>query len=280
MDWTQVRVGASVHDGDTVGEFRTHMAHGAVFPPIVLMHPNVLVDGNHRVAAAKGLKRKAIPAFVVQFASVDLARAFSAAINQTNGRRLSKGEATAVATTMLGQGMADESIAREIGWSVGFVQNTRKRNEFDRRADKLPEIRKIMEEKPLSDKAREKLARITHEPVFGEAVKLAVEVKADPKTVTEIVETATTATSDTDAITALRAKRAELAPQGPAPQRVIIPQAVRMARMQIGALLKFTPNPPALLDTVSDDARIKASGQWKRLRDLADEMVKLYGREG
>lgn len=279
-DWTQVRQGANVYDGDTVGEFRTHMAHGAVFPPVVLMSPNIVVDGNHRVAAAKGLKRKAVPAFVVKFASVDLARAFSAAVNQTNGRRLTKGEATSVATTMLGQGMADESIAREIGWSVGFVQNTRKRNEFERRADKLPEIRKLMEEKPLGDKAREKLARITHEPVFGEAVKLAVEVKANPKVVAEIVETAMTATSDADAITAIRAKRADLAPQGPGPQRVIVPQAVRMARMQLAALVKFEGNPSALLDTASDESRAKAIDYWQRIRVLADKVLGEYGTQG
>ena len=85
------------------------------------------MDGNHRYAAAKGLKRKTIPAFVVQFASVDIARAFSAAVNQTNGRRLTTDEAAGVATTMLSQGMADESIAREIGRSVTFVQAARRR---------------------------------------------------------------------------------------------------------------------------------------------------------
>lgn len=277
VDWTQVRIGANVIDGDTVGEFRTHMSHGAVFPPIVLMDPNIRVDGNHRYAAAKGLRRKVIPAFVVKFASVDVARAFSAAVNQTNGRRLTAEEAARVATTMLGQGMADESIAREIGRSVTFVQSTRRRNEFSTRADRLPEIARLIRERPVSAKAQEKLAQVKHEPVFAEAVKLAVEARADPKVVAEIVETATSATSDADAISAIHAKRAELAPQGPAPQRVIVPQAVRNARMQLGGLLKFRENPPALLDAISDDARLKAAGQWQQLRDLAEEMLKLYG---
>lgn len=276
VDWTQVRSGGNVFDGDTVGEFRTHMAHGAVFPPIVLMD-NVLVDGNHRFAAAKGLKRKTIAAFTVKFNSVDLARAFAAAINQTNGRRLTNDEAANIAVTMRAQGMGDEAVAREIGRSVGFVQSTMRRSEFRRRSDNLPEIRRIMEEKPLPAKAQEKLVQIKHEPVFAEAVKLVSEVKAQPKTVAEIVEAANSSKSDADAITAIHAKRAELAPQGPGPNRVIVPEQVKLSKMNVGYLLKFKANAVALLDTaLDDDGRKQWAERWALLGDLAAEMVKLY----
>jgi ParB-like chromosome segregation protein Spo0J len=277
-DWAQVRMGANVFDSETVGEFRTHMAHGAVFPPLILWD-KVIVDGNHRFPAAKGLKRKTIAVFTVNFNSVDIARAFAAAVNMTNGRRLAVDEAAGIALTMLGQGMTPDSVAREIGRSRTFVQSVQRRNEFAARAEALPEIARIMREKPLPVTTRERLAQVKHEPVFAEAVKLAADVRATPKVAAEIVEAAASGKSDADAITAIRAKRAELAPQGPSPQRVIIPESVRSCRRSMGLMLKFRANPPALLDKASGEAQEKAAGQWAQLRDLATEMLKLYGAE-
>jgi ParB-like chromosome segregation protein Spo0J len=275
--WTQVRTAEHVADKDTLAEFRTQMTQGAVYPPIVVMEPNVLVDGNHRVAAAKGLRRKTFPAFVVKFNSVDLAKSFSAAMNQLNGRRLTTQEAYQAAITMMGRGMADEAIAREIGRSPSSVRDMRRQNDFEQRSQAIPEIARLMQEKPIPAKAQMKLAQITHDPAFAEAVKVVAETRAPAQTVTEIVEAATKARSDADAIVAVRAKRAELAPSGPPPHRVITPQSVKYCRMTLGGLLKFRANATALLDTQSDETRAKAVEQWKQVRDLAAEMLGLYG---
>jgi ParB-like chromosome segregation protein Spo0J len=280
VDWTQVR-SSTDHAGvdkQTLGEFRMQMMQGAVYPPIVVMEPDVLVDGNHRVAVAKSLRRKTFPAFVVRFSSVDLAKSFNAAMNQLNGRRLTTQEAFQAAVTMMERGMADEAIAREIGRAPSSVRDMRRQNEFAERSSAMPELRKLMEKAPIPARAQQKLAGISHDPAFAEAVKVVAETRAPMQTVNEIVEAAAKARTDTDAIVAVRAKRAELAPAGPPPHRVTVPQAVRNCRMWLGGILKFRENATILLDTQSDETRAKAAEQWKQVRDLAAEMIDLYGK--
>lgn len=277
VDWTQVREAAHIADKDTLAEFRMQMTQGAVYPPIVIMEPDVLVDGNHRVAAAKSLHRKTFPAFVVHFNSVDLAKSFSAAMNQLNGRRLTSTEAFQAATTMMARGMADEAIAREIGRSPSSVRDMRRQNEFTQRSAAIPEITKLAASVPA--RAQMKLAQISHDPAFAEAVKVVAETRAPAKTVSEIVEAATSARTDTDAIAAVRAKRAELSPAGPPPNRVTIPAEVRQAAMYIGGLVKLAPNPLALLDVSTPERRTESVARWEQVRDLAGKVIDLYGKQ-
>src|SRR6266705_934269 len=281
VDWTQVR-SATEHAGadkETLAEFRTQMTQGAIYPPIVVMEPDVLVDGNHRVTAAKSLRRKTFPAFVVRFSSVDLAKRFSAAVNQMGGRRLTTQEAYQAAVTMMARGMADEAIAREIGRAPSSVRDMRRQNEFTQRSKAIPELAKLMQQAPVPAKAQMKLATITHDPAFAEAVKVVAETRAPAQTVNEIVQAATSARNDADAIIAIRRKRAELAPAGPPPHRVTVPQAVRNCRMWLGGILKFREIATILLDTQCDETRAKATEQWKQVRDLAAEMIDLYGKQ-
>lgn len=275
--WAQVREEAHIADKETLAEFRTQMAQGATYPPIVLMHPDVLVDGNHRVATAKALRRKTFPAFIVQFNSVDLAKSFSAAVNQMGGRRLTTHEAFQAATTMMTRGMADEAIAREIGRSPSSVRDMRRQNEFTERSARIPEIAAMA--KSLPARAQMKLAQITHDPAFAEAVKVVAETRAPAQTVSDIVQAATAARTDADAITAVRAKRDELAPAGPPPNRVTIPAEVKQSSMHIGGLLKLGANTLAMLDLSSPERRAESLAKWQRVRDLATEIIDLYGKQ-
>lgn len=212
VDWTQVRDAGHRLNKDTLAEFRTQMSQGAVFPPIVIMEPDVLADGNHRVSVAKTLRRKTIPAFVVKFSSVDLATSFTAAVNQMGGQRLSSKEAYQAAVTMMNRGMADEAIAREVGRSPSHVRDMRRKNDFEQRTAAMPEIVKLMQQAPIPEKAQMKLAAIKHDAPLAEVIKVVAETRAPAQVVSELVEAATSARSDADAITAIRAKRAELAP--------------------------------------------------------------------
>lgn len=277
-EWAQVRESVHLQDKETLAEFRTQMTQGAVYPPILLMDPDVLVDGNHRVSAARGLKRKTFPAFVARFNSVDLAKTFSAAMNQLNGRRLSTAEAYAAALTMMNRGMADEAVAREIGRSVEMVRQMRRQKEFGERSAAQPEIAAAAQRIP--QKQQVKLAQISHDPAFVEAVKVVAETKPSAATVSELVKAATSARTDTDAIEAVRAIRAELAPAGPPPHRVTVPPEVKNARMSLGGLLKYSENPLVLLDTSTPELRTAAVEKWRRVQALADEVLKLYGESG
>ena len=275
--WAQVREDLHIGEKETLSEFRTQMSQHAVFPPIVIMEPNVLVDGNHRVTAAKGLRRRTFPAFVVQFNSVDLAKSFSAAVNQMGGRRLTTQEAFQAATTMMTRGMADEAIAREIGRSPSSVRDMRRQHEFAERAARIPEIAHLAES--MGTRAQIKLAQIGHDPAFAEAVKVVAETRAPAKTISEIVDAATAARTDTDAISAVRAKRDELMPAGPPPVRVTIPRELQQANMHIGGLVKLASNPMVLVDISSPERRTESLARWEKVRDLAGEVISLYGQQ-
>lgn len=272
--WAQVRSADSLADKETLSEFRTQMMMGTVYPPIIIMEPDTLVDGNHRFAAAKMLHRTSLPAFVVSFNSVDLAKSFAAACNQMGGRRLTTSEAYQAATTMMARGMADESIARELGRSASGIRDMRKRNEFADRTAAIPEIAKVAAS--ISEKGQIRLTQIRHDPAFAEAVKLVADTHAPVRTVSEIVQAATKARTDADAITAVRALRAQLAPAGPPPKQVTIPPEVRQANMHLGGLLKLASNPVAMLDTSSPERRAESLGKWRQLAGLAGRIIGLY----
>ena len=275
-DWAQVRSEESLADKDSLEEFKTQMAENVVYPPIVVMHPDVLVDGNHRLRAALALKRKTLPAFVVQFATVDMAKAFAGAMNQQNGRRLTNEEAYRDALTMFEMGLADEAVARELGRSRENVRTMRLRKVFAERDEKL-NLGPVAEK--INDRQRVKLATIAHDPVFAKAVQIAAETGGKTKTVNQLVKVAKDAASDGDAIDALEKVRVELAPAGPPPAPVVIPSEVKQTRMYLGGLLKFETNPALVLDQVDDEHRAKSVDQWRRVRDLTNHVLDLYGEE-
>lgn len=278
VEWTQVRqLAHRTADKDTLAEFQTQMTQGAVYPPVVLMHPNVLVDGNHRISAAKKLHRKTFPAFVVNFNSVGVATSFNAVVNQQNGRRLTSDEAFEAARGMMALHMSDEAIARDIGRSPSSVRDMRRRNEFAERSAAIPEITKLAASIPQA--AQIKLAQISHDPAFAEAVKVVAETRAPAKTVTEVVEAAKSARTDADAIDAVRAKRAEMAPAGPPPHRVMVPAEVKQSVMYLGGLIKLAVNPLALLDVATPERRTESLAKWTQVRDLAVEVIDLYGKQ-
>jgi hypothetical protein len=275
-DWAQVRTAQHVAEPATVKEFRTQMGNGAVYPPIVLMHPNVLIDGNNRYAAARGLRSKTFPAFVGHFNSVDLARTFAAAVNQMGGRRLSPEEAQAAALTMLERGMADEAVAREIGRSVEMVRQVRRRREFELRSTEL-QLNEAATK--ISPRDQVKLAQIPHNPVFAEAVKLVAEAHPSSQTVTEIMKAASAARDDGEAIEAVRSIRAELDPQGPPPQPVVVPPEVGEATRALGLLLKNRERPVLLLDLTTSQRREASIARWTQARELAGQVLELYAAQ-
>ena len=275
VEWTQVRDEAHLGDKDTLAEFRTQMAHGAVYPPVILMHPDVLIDGNHRLRAAQGLKRRSLPAFVCQFNSVDLAKTFSAAVANLSGRRLNNDEAQRAALTMIARGMADESIAREIGRSVEMVRQTRKLKDFEERAAAMPEIADAAARLPRPQ--RVKLAGIAHNPVLAEAVKLVAETRPKASDLNTLVKATSTARSDGEAIQAVRELRAELAPAGPPPHRVTVPPQVRQAALGLGQLLKHADNVSVVLDLTTPERRTASIQQWTRLQSMTESVLGLYG---
>jgi len=275
-EWAQVRSEASLSDRDTLEEFKTQMREGAVYPPIVLMAPDVMIDGNHRYRAARALKWPTLPAFVVQFPTVDMAKAFAGAMNQLNGRRLTNEEAYRDALVMFEMGLSDEAIAREIGRSRQNVGQMRAKKEFTERTEALG-LQKPAEQ--IKDAQRIKLAQIQHRPVFAKALEIAADVGGKPKVVADLVRATKQANSDSEAIDALERVKTELAAAGPPPVRITVPSELRLTRMQLAALLKYEANPTVVLDQGKPEDRTRSVDQWRRVRAMATAVLGLYGEQ-
>lgn len=276
-EWAQVRVGENLSDKETLAQFRTQMSGGAVFPPLVVMAPDVLVDGNHRVFTAKSLRHKTFPAFVCRFTTVDLARAFAASANQTNGRRLTAAEAYVHAVTMMSSGMAENAIAIELGYSATTIREMRNRRDFEARSAAIGPIKELAERIPQNQRA--KLAQITHNPAFAEAVKLVAETKAPARIVGELVAAVKAARSDSEGIEAVRSIAAELAPAGPPPIKITIPPELRQLRAHLGGLVHLSNRVSLLMDVSDEKKREAAIENWRIVRELADKMLANYGQD-
>jgi hypothetical protein len=275
-EWAQVRDASLKHiaPNDEVEEYRQQMANGAQFPPIVLMAPDVLIDGNTRLEAAKRLRRKSTPAYLVDLASVPIAKSLAAALNQMGGKRLTPEEAALSAQTMMGMGFADEAIAREIGRSVEQVRYLRNQMEFEERSQKL-KIEGLASR--IAKDTRARINSIKHDPPFAAMADFIAEVQPAKKTVSDLLKQVQAAQSDAEAIDVIVAQKRELQPAGPPPQRkaTVSPQ-VRQVSLHLAGILNISDDPTLLLDTRAERRELMI-GQWQRLSNLSQRMLELYG---
>ena len=272
VESTQAREAEDRIDPEMVEEYRQHMAAGVVFPPIVVMDPNMVIDGNTRRGAAEKNRMKTLPAFVARFPSTALARAFAAAMNQKNGRRLSTHEAQAAALALLDADYTEESVAREIGYSRTQVQKWRAEQEFTVKAQRVglhnaDEVKKTQ---------RIQLSAISSDPVFAEAVKAVTQVNPKGSAVTELVREVKQAHSESEALQKVADLKASWIPAGPPPHRPTAPPALKSFRMSAPNLLKNAANPADYLE-VEESRREVAVEMWRQLRTLADQVLGLYG---
>jgi ParB-like chromosome segregation protein Spo0J len=250
------------------------MINGAVFPPIVLMHPDVLIDGNHRLAASKGLHRTTIPAYVVQFPTVDLARDFAGAMQEQNGFRLTPAEKYRLADSMLQQGLPDRAIARELGISSATVWEHRRARDFAERVAQLPEDIQYLASS-IATRSRVRLTQITRDAPFIEAIRLVSELNVPSTMVKTMMEAAEKARSDTGAIAAMTEITRELT--GPPPRRQPPRnENLSICRAQLGWLVKHAAEPETLLDIGKPELRETAIKNWHTVRELSEKMLGLY----
>jgi len=278
VESAQVRDSEHRTDPDTVKEYREQMGAGAVFPPILLMDPNLLIDGNTRKQAAVGLKRKSIPAFVAKFPTVDLAKAFAGSLNQENGRRLSRDEARRNAMALLDAGYADESVSREIGYNASQVRRWRLEMEYAARARRTRVQEHVSElGVVMTPGEQQELAKVRNEPLFAEAVKMAADLRPKKGLLNEMVRRVAEAPSEADGLRVLEEIRAEWKPAGPPPHRpVVIPNELKSARMALPQLARLAGSASMLFET-DEKRREQAVAQWEQVLLLAQEMLALYG---
>jgi hypothetical protein len=272
-EWAQVREADHLAPEDQVEEYRQQIAGGAVFPPVVLMAPDVLIDGNTRLRAHQKLRHKTIAAYVVDLASVQMAKSLAGTLNQMGGKRLTAEEAAEAAKTMMDMNFTDENIAREIGRSVEQVRYIRNQIEFGERARRLNLERHVPN---INKDVRARLNTVKHDPPFSAFVDFVADVNPPRKVVSDVLKQVNEAKSDPDAIQIIETARQDNRPAGPPPRRLTLSPTIRQMSMHLPGLLSLSSDPVALLDP-REDKRDERVRQWRELGNLSSKMLDLYG---
>jgi ParB-like chromosome segregation protein Spo0J len=259
IDESQVRDLDHVAIPESVHEYELQMKGGASFPPVVVMKPDILIDGNTRITAARNLGRTTFPAYLVDVDGIDFAKMLAATLNQLGGRRLTPAEANRAALAMMDLGWTDDAVGRELGYSAESVRRWRREAEF---TDRVEQLGLVEQASRLSKRQRQDIAKITHSEPFTEVVKLIADVKPDPRELKELIETVEKAASDSAAVQTIRDARREWTPVGPEPQRVYRNRAAQQLRMHLGGITSALANPTAVYDPQGgekDIERIRAA---------------------
>lgn len=269
-DATQIRHQAHRAPSTMVEQYVTHMRHGAAFPPIVIGTNMMLVDGNTRLAAAKSLNLKTLPAYKVKFPHLGIAKMIGAALNQMGGDRLADDEIITAAEAMMGEGYDDKAIARTLGRSISHVQNVRKDRVFREAA-----TRTGVNEFVLPKTAQRVLANISHDEPFKAAVEAIAEHKPPQKDIIALVNRVEETRSDADALAVIHTTRAQWGPViGPPPGKKSLSRSnATKAMKHVAALLELAEAAPA--DVVLPENG-EAAKQWTRLASVVTQVCALY----
>lgn len=265
-DTVQVRQLVHIAPEQRVAEYAQQMRNGALFPPILLRTPNLLIDGNTRIAAAKRVGRKTLPAIIVDTKTPEMAKILAGAINQMGGERLTPNEAHEVAEMMMRQSYPDAAIARELGRDVSQVRRWRNQRNVEERAQRLG-----LKEKAelISPSTLPTLAGIAHDEPFAELTKLFADVRPKQADAKELAQQVVQATSDQAALQKIAELREELAPAGPPPHAATRSE-IPLVHAAIANLLKLEGRVTAGIDPAKREKELEL---WERVRRLADEIL-------
>lgn len=269
LDGAQVRDVANIAPSEGVEEYATQMRAGANFPPVVLMKPNILIDGNTRLEAARRNGRAQFAAYVVDVPTVDFAKSVAGALNQLNGRRLTSGEAQRVALTMAEQlHWNDEQVAAYVGRTAQMVRTWRRQAETEMKAKRLGLAEQV---ERISKNQQDMIAGVVHDAPFAELVKLASEVKVPRRELSRIVKDIGKAPSEADEIKVVSSARSDLVPMGPPPWRPQRNVAAHRARMVIPQLLNLAPVAVLEPSRLEEDRKL-----WLALRQHVDAVLGVF----
>lgn len=265
----QVRSGQHIAPKERVDEYVQQMKNGAQFPPILLYKPDILIDGNTRLAAAKRVGRKTFPAIVVNARRPEMGKILAASVNQMGGERLTAEEAHEASQLMMQEGYPDPAIARELGRDMTQVRRWRAERDVREHAARL-ELTSQVGQIPAT--ALRTLIAVTHDEPFGELTKLFADVRPTVNDAKEMVTKVAQAPSDEEAVKIIETLREELAPEGPPPHKANVNREPGLARMAIGNLLKFEGRPLAAFDPAKKDEDLE---RWTRLSVVVNDVLAL-----
>ncbi len=163
-------------DPDTVDRYTVDYSNGATFPAVVAYKPSaratkfVLIGGNHRITSAQAAGRQTHPAFVIDEIEPELVTFLGYDDNRRHGRPPSRRELVAQAVHLVNQGWTGLDAANALGIAQSEVSNAINVARSSARASTL----KVKGYDALPNIARVELGRITLDPAFAAATKVAV----------------------------------------------------------------------------------------------------------
>jgi ParB-like chromosome segregation protein Spo0J len=261
-DESQVRQLAHIAPALRVEEYAQQMRNGAMFPPILLMTPDLLIDGNTRLKAAQRIGRHTFPAIIVDTKTREMARILAASLNQMGGERLTPEEAHEAALLMMRSGYPDTAISRELGRDIAQVRRWRTQRDVEHRAERLglgDEIQQI----PRG--TRGLLAGVTHEQPFVETTRLLAEIRPVEKQAKEIITEVQQATSDQAALDLVARFRDDFAPAGP-PPHASTRKDLALVRAAIATVIKHQSSLDTVINRGQRDEELE---RWTNLQQVA-----------
>lgn len=262
----QVREVSHIAPAQRVEEYTQQMRNGAIFPPVLLRTPNLLIDGNTRLAAAKRVGRKTFPAIIVDTKTPEMAKILAAAVNQMGGERLSPAEAHEAALLMMQQNYPDQAVARELGRDLSQVRRWRNQRDVAQRAQRLG-LSEQVERIPRSTLGA--LAGVTLDEPFTELTKLFADVRPQEKQAKDLASQVVQSPSEQAAVAKVAELREELAPAGPPPHAATRSE-VPLVRAAVAKLLKLSGRASAGVDPAKKQEELE---RWENLKRVVDEVL-------
>jgi ParB-like chromosome segregation protein Spo0J len=264
---SQVRQLAHIAPALRVEEYAQQMRNGAMFPPILLMAPDLLIDGNTRLKAALRIGRQTFPVIVVDTKTRDMALILAASLNQMGGERLTPEEAHEAALRMMRSNYPDAAIARELGRDIVQVRRWRTQRDVELRAESLGLADQV---KLIPRGTLGALAGVAHEEPFVETARLLAEVRPVEKQAREIIAEVQQAPSDQAALEVVARYRDDLAPSGPPPR-----SAARSDMPVVRAAIANIVNHESNLDTVINRGQQEAERErWTKLQEVVAKALR------
>jgi hypothetical protein len=260
-DQSQVRQLAHIAPALRVEEYAQQMRNGAMFPPILLMTPDLLIDGNTRLKAAQRIGRQSFPAIVVDTKTRDMALILAASLNQMGGERLTPEEAHEAALRMMRSNYPDAAIARELGRDIAQVRRWRTQRDVQNRAESLGLAEQV---KLIPRGTLGTLALVTHEEPFVETTRLLAEVRPVEKQAKEMIAEIQQAPSDQAALEIVARLRDDFAPAGP-PPRASTRKDLPLVRAAIATVVKHESNLDAVINRGEREAEVE---RWTKLQEV------------
>lgn len=260
---------------ETVLLYGCAMEAGSEFPPIVAYQAengrHVIVDGNHRVAAAEAASIDRLPAVVITNPTPNMIQVMTYEANTKHGLATKLSERIQQALHLEAAGMSRAEAARALQVPAGKLAAAAIQQEADVR---IYRVRRGAADK-ISQISRRRLGAIRSDKVLAAAIDLVLNTKMDTTEVNDLVVAINRARNEDDQLFVVtrEATRQSVKSATTAGGRVNLPRSLDQLNTTLAAVLRLEP--PKIKDDFSSVGEgmkmiflAQVADATKRLREI------------